>query len=171
MIGDQHLHAERLRRLDPRESRNTVVHGDQEVGALALEVRDQDRGESITVLHAVRDAKIHVGMPEAAQLAQHQRRTRGPVRIEVADDQDAGAPPDVLQQQRRRRQDAVQRRHRQQPAQFERQLVRIPDPACGIDTTQHRVQRPGQRIGGARRPPPDHGRRASFSGAAFHRRS
>ena len=137
---------------------------------LVRELGDERRRQAVAVAHAVRDAHAVIRMAEPRELAQHERRARRAVRVEVADDEDARAALDVLGEQLRRGPDAVERRHRQQSAQFERQLVGLAHAARGVHAPQHRMQAFRQAAGLAGRPSPEPGRLGPRQVTGFHRR-
>ena len=150
MIGDQHLHAERVRRLDAGKRRDAVVDGDQQVGLRGCEIGNQRRRQAIAVAHAVRDAEADLFVTEPLQLAHHERGAGRAVRVEIADHEDPGAAREMIQQHGGRLADAIERRDRQQAAQLERQVVGLHD-----DRARHtRAAAPDASLRAAHRPRP-----------------
>ena len=121
MVGDQHLDAARARRGDARDARDAIVdRDDQRRRAQRREPDDLGR-EPVAELEAVRHEEIDVGESPGAQAAHDQRRAGGAVGVEIADHEDA--PLTMLEDQLHRRFDAVQRAHRHQAIERERQLL------------------------------------------------
>ena len=135
------------------------------------ELRDERRRQSVAVAHPVGHAHARVHMAEPCQLAQDERRAGCAVRIEVTDDEDARPALDMGGQQLRRRFDAIERRDRQQPAQFQRQLIGLADAPRRIHAPQYRVQARGERVHGALGPAPELWRLGAGKVSDFHRRT
>jgi hypothetical protein len=89
VVGDEHLHAERRRRLDAGMCRDAIVHREQQVGALVREVRNQPGRQAVAVPHAVGHAKPHVLVAKPAQLPHHDRRAGRAIGVEISDHEDA----------------------------------------------------------------------------------
>jgi hypothetical protein len=85
MIRNQHRHAQPVRLFYARETRDTVVDGDQQGGRTFGCDADDFRRQSVAELEAVRHKIADVCKPELSQAAQQQHGTRRTVDVEVPD--------------------------------------------------------------------------------------
>ena len=114
---------------------STVTMSD---GARSGREPDDLRREPVAELEPVRHQEIDRRESPGAQAAHDERRAGRAVGVEIADDEDA--PLAMLEDERDRRFDAVERAHRHQPVERERELLAVAHAARRIGAPQHRMQ-------------------------------
>ncbi len=109
--------------------------------------------EPVAELEPVRHEEIDVGESPGAQAAHDECRAGGAVGVEIADHENA--PLTMLEDELHGRFDAVQRAHRHQPIERERQLLAVAHAARGIGTLQDGMQARVENATGSDRAPLD----------------
>ena len=61
VVGDDHIHAQRVGEVHLLHAGDAAVHGDQQAGALAVQVLDGITAQSVAILDAAGDIVQHVG--------------------------------------------------------------------------------------------------------------
>ena len=87
VVGDEHLHAPRLRGSHAFVAGDAVVDGQQQIGLSLGGQLDDFRGQAIAVFEAIGDQVIHPFQPQGTEALDGHRRGRRAVGIVVADDQ------------------------------------------------------------------------------------
>ena len=141
VIGNQHLNARAPGGGHAVNGRNTVVHGDQQIGGEAARAGQIDdfRAETVAELKAIGHQVAHFGRAQRAQHGHTQRGAGGAVGVEVAHEKNALTPLQSLCQAPRGRIDTFQGPGRMQRAQTEIQLARGFDTARRVQSGQQRM--------------------------------
>ena len=139
VIRDQHLDAARTRRGDSGIARDAVVDGDDQRRPPFRGEPDDLGREPVAELETVGHQEIHRRESPGAQTAHDERRAGRAIRIEVPDDEDA--PLAMLEDECDGRIDAVERAHRHESVEREREVLAVANAARRVGAPQNRMQR------------------------------
>ena len=151
VVGDQHLHAQRLRVRHAGHAGDAVVHGDEQVGAFGFDAVCNGRREAIAVHHAIGHHVVDVLRAQQAQPAQGHGTGGGAVAVVVGHDDHAPVGGNGIGQQHGGLARAAKLVRWQQLGEAIVQVVAA-GAARGIQLRQQRVHAGlGQGPNGARR--------------------